>query len=205
MGDATGPPPWQRYEETEDDIVPEAFCLMVVQGAETDQILAAFAAERAPVVTGTFGQAWELVAQSEPDVDVTYIGQWAVTGLIQVIGAGESMIVVDEGATGTWKGIAERASAAGVCAAFSTDINAHMSVMLARDGRVVRDFDPLLDVSMVGDPLPEEADLPFGDADDPCAMSLLLIERWTGCAFPSYAELFKATRPVYRYIAVERS
>jgi hypothetical protein len=58
------------------------------------------------------------------------------------------------------------------------NVNAVMSFTLARDGGVVRTFDPLLYDALDG-PLPEETDLPWG-VGRPRASALALMERLTG-------------------------
>jgi hypothetical protein len=62
-------------------------------------------------------------------------------------------------------------------------VNADMAFVLAEGGEVLRHFDPLLDGPGEGDgdPLPEEAGLPFGDAGAPIwPTAFVLLERVTG-------------------------
>jgi hypothetical protein len=62
------------------------------------------------------------------------------------------------------------------------NVNARYKVALARDGVLVRSFDPYIqDWEPTGEPLTEEAGLPFGDEDvSHSALSLQLAERLTG-------------------------
>ena len=61
------------------------------------------------------------------------------------------------------------------------NINAVMQFLLARDGRIVRRFDPLLyDQPGEGRPLPEESQLPFGDPEHCRDAAIELAERLAG-------------------------
>ena len=61
------------------------------------------------------------------------------------------------------------------------NVNAKYQFALARDGVLVRSFDPYIqDWEPTGDPLPEEAGLTFGEAGDTAVVSLELAERVTG-------------------------
>jgi Family of unknown function (DUF6461) len=61
------------------------------------------------------------------------------------------------------------------------NVNGVMRFLVADAGRITRRFDPVIYGDAEGNPLPEEADLPFGEPGEPLsAMSLLLAERLTG-------------------------
>jgi hypothetical protein len=61
------------------------------------------------------------------------------------------------------------------------NVNAVMQFVLARDGRIVRRFDPLLyDQPGDGEPLPEEPQLPFGDPEHCRVAAIELAERIAG-------------------------
>lgn len=61
------------------------------------------------------------------------------------------------------------------------NVNAVMRVVVARDGAVVREFDPLI-YDDGGVPIPEEAGLLFGEVGPCRGAALLLAERLTGVA-----------------------
>jgi hypothetical protein len=71
-------------------------------------------------------------------------------------------------------------SAGGEAVSLFWNVNAVMSVVVAKDARVVRSFDPLLYDG--GGALPEELGLPFGEPGSPRAAALVLAERLTGRA-----------------------
>lgn len=75
-----------------------------------------------------------------------------------------------------------RLSDQGVAVSVFWNVNAHAQFTLARRGRVVRSFDPVIpDYEPEGDPLPEEEGLAFGgDGELSSALSLTLLERVTG-------------------------
>lgn len=76
------------------------------------------------------------------------------------------------------------------------NVNARMSACLAREGRVVRQFDSLL-YDRGDHPLPEEVDLPFGDPTAPlCAVSTAFLVRVTGVHFDE-AWLLDPLRPTF--------
>jgi hypothetical protein len=79
--------------------------------------------------------------------------------------------------------VAADVSRVGRVAAIYQSVNADMAFVLAEGGEVLRYFDPLLDAPGEGngDPLPEEAGLPFGAPDAPVwAAAFALLERVTG-------------------------
>ena len=72
-------------------------------------------------------------------------------------------------------------SRAGTAISVFWNVNRHMSVAVARDGTVVRSFDPLLfGVGAQGEPLPQEEGLPFGQEGAAVPAALELAERLTG-------------------------
>lgn len=179
--------PWARYawvaaDDPDDETawVPEAFCLLVTR-ADPARVVAAFGADPAPAhPAGTWDDAGELIGAEPFDEDayemernlvrLTRIGDWTVA-------------VEDNGWVGVQDEVIRALSADGRCAAFYRSVNADMRVALGEGGEVVRAFDPLLYMDDVGDPLPEEADLPFDEDDaEADALALLVMERWTGLA-----------------------
>lgn len=72
-------------------------------------------------------------------------------------------------------------SRGGIAVAVLWNVNMHMSVAVARDGVVVRSFDPLLfGAGAQGEPLPQEEGLPFGPEGAARPAALALAERLTG-------------------------
>ena len=76
------------------------------------------------------------------------------------------------------------------------NVNAVMRVVVARDGAVVREFDPLL-YDDGGVPMPEEAGLPFGETGPCRGAALLVAERLTGVAV-TRNWLLDRRRPTFR-------
>ena len=78
------------------------------------------------------------------------------------------------------------------------NVNAQMRFAMYADGVLVRSFDPLLpDLGPEGQPLAEEAGLPFGvDGEVPEAAALTLAERLTGVAIDR-AWLLDQARPTW--------
>jgi hypothetical protein len=74
-----------------------------------------------------------------------------------------------------------RLSRGGTAVCVSWNVNFDMNFVLARDGELVRRFDPLgPQVEPLGQPLPEEEGLPFGFPGEPERAALMLAERLTG-------------------------
>jgi hypothetical protein len=81
--------------------------------------------------------------------------------------------------------------------------NALMLVTIARDGEIVRRFDPLLyGHPATGEPLAEERDLPFGDPDGCKLAAVTLQERLTGIEIEA-DWLFDRPRPTWHGLTAE--
>jgi hypothetical protein len=76
------------------------------------------------------------------------------------------------------------------------NVNAVMRVVVARDGQVVREFDPLI-YDDGGAPMPEEVGLPFGEVGPSRGAALVVAERLTGVALTKNW-LLERRRPTYR-------
>lgn len=93
--------------------------------------------------------------------------------------------------------VVEALSRHGAAVSVFRNVNAVMEFVLARDGEMVRAFDPLIFDDEEGDPLPEEEGLPFGSDDaDPHAMALELARRLTGVAMDR-AWLLETAHPTW--------
>jgi hypothetical protein len=93
--------------------------------------------------------------------------------------------------------VAADVSRVGRVVAIYQSVDADMAFVLAEHGEVLRYFDPLLDGpgGGVGDPLPEEAGLPFGtDGADVWPAAFALLERVSGQAI-TQAWLIDEDRP----------
>jgi hypothetical protein len=86
-------------------------------------------------------------------------------------------LIEPNGWAGSMPEVVARLSERGEAVNVFWNVNAVMSFTLARNGSVVRTFDPLLYDALDG-PLPEEADLPWG-VGHPRASALALLERLT--------------------------
>lgn len=95
---------------------------------------------------------------------------------------GWTVLVEPNGYAAGTPDVVARLSSGGTAVSLFWTVNLAMGVVLARDGAVVRSFDPLLyDLGPVGNPLPEEEGLAFGDPEaDPRRAALTLLERLTG-------------------------
>jgi hypothetical protein len=77
--------------------------------------------------------------------------------------------------------VAQAVSAGAETVSVYWNVNAVMQILVARDGHVLRRFDPLLyDQLGEGEPLPEEAALPFGDPERCRDAAIELAEQLAG-------------------------
>jgi hypothetical protein len=119
----------------------------------------------------TYGEAlWQGVDTVE--------GAWTVQ-----VGELDGWIVVVEpnGSAAAGSDTVVRLSRGGTAVSVSWNVNLVMNFVLARDGVLVRRFDPLgPQVEPLGQPLPEEEGLPFGIPGEPERAALMLAQRLTG-------------------------
>ena len=95
---------------------------------------------------------------------------------------GWTVLVEPNGYAAGGPGAMARLSRSGTAISLFWTVNASMGFELARNGSVVRAFDPLLfSLGAMGNRLPEEAGLAFGEPDGPLKENTLtLAERLTG-------------------------
>ena len=94
---------------------------------------------------------------------------------------GVTVIIEPNGWLLTTPEYAEAVSGGAEAVSVYWNVNAVMQFLLARDGRIVRRFDPLLyDQPGEGQPLPEESQLPFGDPELCRDAAIELAERTAG-------------------------
>ena len=150
------------------------YCLLVVDRPDEADVLGRLIRRPATAaMTPSEAAAWiehESLDASAPYVTVAAaarVGSWTV-------------VVEGNGFEATTPGTPERLTDAGHRAGvIYRSVNADMQFIWARDGRIVRSFDPLLyDLPGLGDVLPEEDGLPFGPGS-PTASSFALLERLT--------------------------
>ena len=184
---------WSRYawlDEDDSDVVMAA-CLGVAIGATRDVVLRAFAVEHELGVM-SLAHAW---AKSESDFGCD---------VVQVARVDSAIVTVEPNG---WHGVDGRVameiSQLGSYAAFFWNVNAQMTFLYARDGSVVRQFDPLLydEGNDVSPALPEERDLPFPRDEaaslTPRRAALALLERLTGVRV-TRSWLLDEPRPTFR-------
>jgi Family of unknown function (DUF6461) len=165
----------------------DAFCVSVAAGASPAAAVAVFAADPASTRTVTFAGQRDMAAPY-PD------GMGNDTVAIDAL-AGAAVCAQANGWAGVDEARAAALSAPGPYIATYRSVNADMLVVVARDGRVVRAFDPLLyDGSGA---LREELGLPFGQPGKPVAAAFALAERLTGIRL-TRAWLLEAPHPTYR-------
>jgi hypothetical protein len=151
------------------------FCLVVVDLSDPAEVLGRLVREPATArMTPSEAAAW--IEDERRGGTASYV---TVVGATQL----DSWTVVLEGdgfettTQGTLEGLTMRGHRAGV---IYRSVNADMQFTWARDGNILRSFDPLLyDVWAVGEVLPEEEGLRFGGGS-PTASSFALLERLTG-------------------------
>jgi Family of unknown function (DUF6461) len=112
---------------------------------------------------------WRQVEAMSPVVQADELGDWLV-------------LVEPNGWLTTLPDTAAALSRGGSLVSVYWNARALMRFVLARDGAVVRAFDPLLyELAPVGDPLPQEQGLVFGDPEtSPRIAAMELAERLTG-------------------------
>ena len=183
MGGAAPPAaddgPWKHHLWVREHGL-DAFCLSVCT-ASRDATLVALDADVSSVQRFAFGDIpWE----SDDE------GALPPYEAVQVAERDGLLVCLElNGWLGAEDRVAEALSRSGFHAAVYEGGNGLTQFLWAVDGRVVRSFDPVLSgpgmrwPTDVGEPLPEEAGLPWGDTDQPVmAAAVLLVERLTGIA-----------------------
>ncbi len=170
---------WSQYawlDEDDSDVVMAA-CLGVAVGATYETVIRTFAADD-DLGEMTLADAW---SQSSSGFG---------NDVVQVAIVESGVVTIEPNG---WHGVDGRVAADlsrnGAYAAFFWNVNADMTFLYARDGVVVRIFDPLL-YDRSEEALPQERGLPFPRADaaasTPHRASLALLDLLTGV---------RATRP----------
>jgi hypothetical protein len=184
---------WSQYawlDEDESEVVMAA-CLGVAVGATSEMVLRAFAADD-ELGEMTLADAWS-ASESGFGNDV-----------VQVAALDSAVVTIEpNGWRGVDGGIAADLSHDGSYAAFFWNVNAHMRFVYARNGVLVREFDPLLydEGERAAEALPQERDLPFprddSDVLTPSRAALALLDVLTGVRF-TRPWLLEVPRPTYR-------
>ena len=152
----------------------DALTLTWVRGLDLPAVLDVMDVDRSTERQVTFDQAWDAVADGAAvyPLQAEELGGWLV------------LVEPNGWLTADWPAFQELSRGQEAVSLF-WNVNAQMRFEVARDGELVRSFDLLFpddpDSSTVGEPLPEEAGLPFGDVEAPLhAVGLELAERVTG-------------------------
>jgi hypothetical protein len=154
----------------------QPMCVSLVRDRSPEEVLAGLAREMTVEIgPGPFDVAMQWV-QAQDYQDLASLA-WAVP-------VGNWTLAVEEnGWQAVTPSVARALSADTRLVAYYWSVNADMTFLLAEDGNIVRQFDPLLGyddgVARHGTPLPEEEGLPFGLAGARQA-AFALIERLTG-------------------------
>ena len=151
----------------------DALTITLVRGPDLRAAGEAFRLQEGTERLATFEEAWDS-------------WEWEDTAEFPVmVGERDGWLVFVE--PNGWGGAQDEVlgplSRAGTAVSVYWNVNAVVRFSLARDGEVVRSFDPSGPVAPEpsGDPLPEEADLDSGDPDaGPWHLALELLERVTG-------------------------
>jgi len=148
-----------------------AVTVTFVRGVSPDEVIRRLGANPSAGTEMLHSDVWETQGQGYEfhlGVQVDVVDAWTV-------------IVEPNGWMLTSPGTAERVSVGGELVSLYWNVNALMQFIAARDGTLIRRFDPLLyKQQSIGRPLPEEADLPFGHPGDPRGAAIQLAERLTG-------------------------
>lgn len=148
-----------------------ALTVTFVRGVSPDAVVRRLGADPSAGVEMLHHEVWEAQgsgAEFQLGVQVDQVDGWTV-------------VVEPNGWLLTAQGTAESVSAGGELVSVFWNVNALTQFIVARDTVVVRRFDPLLyDQPSIGEPLPEEAGLPFGQPGESRAAAVELAEQLTG-------------------------
>ena len=161
----------------------EHTCLSVATNADAQRFIEVFQADPASEITGTVADAWLAFAPDEPPPDVAGEPEPGINDIVQIGPLGDCTAAIEPGGwTGIEHQVAGELSRSGRYAAVFNSLNGPEIFVYAADGTVVRRFEvgAYDGIDEVGEPLPEEADLPLGEPAECFAAALLLIERLTG-------------------------
>ncbi len=153
----------------------EAVTITLVRGSDLRTVGRVFRLQEATEHPATFEEAWDSWEWDDAAEFTVMVGErdgWLV--VVEPNGWGGAQDEV----------LGPLSRGGGTAVSVYWNVNAVMSFSLARDGEVVRSFDPrdpATGPGPHGDPLPEEAGLPFGEEDaDPQYLAVELLERVTG-------------------------
>jgi hypothetical protein len=149
-----------------------------------DAITIAFVESQAPVeeVFRESGRSWTPVSPGTLDTVLDIVDGFDFDReplLIDRLGEWH-VLLAPNGYEFSYPDLAARVSRIGRFISVFWNVNALMRILVAEKGKVMRDFDPLLIADSAGEPLPEEAGLPFGQPAAPLrAACLVFTERMT--------------------------
>ena len=153
----------------------EPLTLTVVTGLAATDVAARLGVDPSNSEAVRFGEVWD-----GRDYDAVHLAAQIdeLDGHIVIIEPNGWLMTADTRA--------ERISVGGSLVSVYWNVNAVMRVTVAIDGRIVRSFDPLLyEHPAVGEPLPEETDLPFGEPGSCQRAAVELQQRLTGLQIDS--------------------
>lgn len=148
----------------------EAIALTFLRGARPEDVVHVLRLDPSSERLRTFDEA-----EADPDVssDAFPVQLEELEGWL--------VVVEPNGFLMTDHDVLLRLSRGGEAVCYFRNVNAVSDFLVARDGRLVRAFDPVLFDDEEGEPLPEEQGLDFADDDaDDQALSFTLLERLTG-------------------------
>lgn len=158
------------YEWVEGCAELDAYCVAVAVGPDLQAVAEAFGVDPSTTRAATFAGQLELATPYPDGFGNDTVG---------IDRLGDAVIALQaNGWAGVEEARATRVSQAGRYAAVYRSVNADMSLVVARDGGMLRAFDPLLYDAEGA--LDEEAGLPFGHPGSPGAAAFALLERLTG-------------------------
>jgi hypothetical protein len=162
--------PWDAYRWVSTDPRMDAFCIAVIPSTDAAVAIDAYACNFDSRRDALFAEQFEMA--------VPY-PQGGGNDTVQIDQLEHVVVAVEaNGWAGTEDPRPAELSRSGTYVAVYENVNALMQVVVARQGRVERRFDPFLyDVEGA---LPEETGLPFDKPELADSAMLLLVERLTG-------------------------
>jgi uncharacterized protein DUF6461 len=177
----------EEYRWVQEDDGFDAYCVTVVRGASIDDVIDAFACDRASRVDAPFA--------AQRGMSAPYPEGWG-NDTIQVDTLDGAIVCLeDNGWAGTEDPRPGRLSTSGGYTAVFRNVNAVMQVVTAEAGHIRRRFDPLLYEAEGA--IAEEEDLPFGDPELATLAMWVLLERLTGLRL-SRGWVLDQPHPAYR-------
>jgi hypothetical protein len=174
-GPSSAPPPTpeRSYEWIQEY---ESMTVTIIEGSELDEVLHAFGADGYSATRDTYEQALDRQAEAYQS--------FGDTAVLLVATSQDPIVIIEpNGFLGVDAVRLAALSEAGSAVSVYWNVNALMTFSVAERGDLVRSFDFLIpEVPQIGDPLPEEEQVPLYEPGFERSAALSLAERITGVA-----------------------